>query len=184
MLALFEGNKKASILFSILLAASAMRLLPVVGPIIVFLILDDYKNIYKVELSKGINKLFHYLSERHLILGLLVAFIVYVVATFGFGMPNQYTTIGDGIGRYAWVQPLTSHILLTFATDLSDLNWLEYHEPPEMLFRVLVHPSLTFLFLFCVLVVNFFAFRVKDMQSFAWSEQLLFVDCELNCQLG
>jgi hypothetical protein len=163
ILALFEGNKKAALLFGTLLAASAMRLIPVVGPILLFMVLSDFRDIYKAGAGKGSNKFVSYLSERYLIICLLLGFTAYVVVTLVFGMPNQYTRFGVGIGTYAWVQPLTSHILVTFVTDIFNANWLEYHEPPKMLFRVLAHSFFTYLFLFCMLAITaVFTFKLRE----------------------
>jgi len=140
-----------------------MRLLPVVAPILLFIAFSDFKGIYRSAAGEGLSKFLHYLSKRYLIVGLFLALTVYVFVTVFFAMPNQYTKLGVGIGRYAWVQQLTSHILLTFFTDIFNANWLEYHEPPKMLFRVLAHPSFTYLFLALILGVSaFISFKLQD----------------------
>ena len=169
VLALFEGRKKAALLFGTLLALSAVRLVPVIGPILLFLVLSDFKNIYKAGVGGVSDKFVNYLSERSSILCLLLGFSTYVVVTLVFGMPNQYTKLGDGFGSYAWVQQLTAHILLTFVTGIFDANWLEYHEPPKMLFRVLAHPIFTYAFLFCALVATAaFIFKMREeIKSYA-----------------
>ena len=172
VLALFEGNKKAMLLFGTLLAASALRLLPVVGPILLFMVLSDFRHIFKAGVGKVSDKFVNYLSQRYLNIALLLVLTAYVVATLMptlFGMHNQYAKLGDGIGTYAWVQQLTSHILVTFVTDIFNANWLEYHEPPKMLFRVLTHPFFTYLFLLCILTVTaVFTFKLREeIKSFA-----------------
>ena len=163
VLALFDGNKKATLLLGTLLAASAIRLLPVVAPILLFIAFSDFKGIYRTAAGESLSKFLHYLSKRYLIIGLFLGLTVYVFVTVFFAMPNQYTKLGVGIGRYAWVQQLTSHILLTFFTDLFNANWFEYHEPPKMLFRVLAHPSFTYLFLVSILGISaFISFKLHD----------------------
>lgn len=163
VLALFDGNKKATLLFGTLLAASAMRLLPVVAPILLFIAFSDFIGIYRKAAGESLSKFLHYLSKRYLIIGLFIGLTVYVFVTLFFAMPNQYTKLGVGIGRYAWVEQLTSHILLTFFTDLFNANWLEYHEPPKMLFRVLAHPSFTFLFLVSIFGISaLISFKLQD----------------------
>jgi hypothetical protein len=153
VLALFEGNKKATLLFGTLLAASAIRLIPVVGPVLLFMVLSDFRDVYKARVGKVSKKFVSYLSERYLNIALLLGFTAYVVVTLVSGMPNQYTKIGDG-SSYAWMHQLTSHILVTYFTDLFNMNWLEYHEPPKMLFRVLAHPFFAHFFLFCMATIT------------------------------
>jgi hypothetical protein len=172
VLALFEGNKKASLLFGTLLAASAIRLIPVVGPILLFMVLSDFRDIYKAGAGKPSNKFVSYLSERYLIICLLLGFTAYVFVTLVCGMPNQYPArIGQGFGTYVdgWMYPLTSHTLVTFITNIFNANWFDYHDPPKMLFRVLAHSFFTYLFLFCMLVVTaVFTFKLREeIKSFA-----------------
>jgi len=171
VLALFEGNKKAALLFGTLLAASAVRLIPVVGPILLFMVLSDFRDIYKAGAGKGSNKFVNYLSERYLIICLLLGFTAYVFVTLVCGMPNKFTRIGEGFGTYVdgWMYPLTSHTLVTFITNIFNANWFDYHDPPKMLFRVLAHSFFTYLFLFCMLVVTaVFTFKLREeIKSFA-----------------
>ena len=169
VLALFEGNKRAEILFGTLLAASAIRLLPVVGPILLFIVLRDFKSIYTVGVDEISNKIINYISQRYVIFCLLLGFTAYIVVTLLSGMPNQTTRLGDGLGKYAWVEQLTFHILLTFITNMFNANWLEYHEPPKMLFRVLSNPFFTYLFLlsaFVIAAVLTFKFQEKIRSFF------------------
>ena len=168
VLALFEGNKKAILLFGTLLAASAVRLVPVVGPILLFMVLSDFRDIYKVKAGKALNKFFSYLSERYLIICLLLGFTAYVGVTLLCGMPNQAVRF-LGFGTYAWVEQLTSHILVTFVTDIFNANWFEYHEPPIMLNRVLYSSFFTYLFLLCMLAVTVaFTYKLRvEIKSFA-----------------
>lgn len=166
VLALFEGNKKASLLFGTLLAVSAVRLIPVVGPILLFMVLSDFRDIYKAGGGKPLNKFVSYLLERYLIICLLLGFTAYVVVTLVCGMPNQYPAkIGQGFGTYVngWAYTLISHKLVTFVTDIFNANWLDYHDPPKMLFRVLAHSFFTYAFLFCMLFVTaFFTFKFRE----------------------
>ena len=163
ILAIFEGNKKVAILFGTLLVASAIRLVPVVGPVLLLIILSDFNDLYKERAGNPLKKFFSYLSERYLLLALLLGWTTYVVITLVSGMPNQYTKIGVGFGTYAWMQQLTSHILVTYVTDIFNANWLQYHEPPKMLFRVLVHPFFTYLFPLCMLTITLvFTFKLRE----------------------